>query len=228
MVVNGHELDDVQVLRSRLLEYERLWQSASHRLAAFARLEELAEQQSTTPEALARRAALARYEERMGDLQAEVQALQATAAHLSAEVARFDERRAEAVRRFGEAHRQLEVVEGELERRSAEHEAIERELADLLAARQQRALEVQQLTESRDSLYLEVSELLEGMEALHQGGFATASDLNRVGPAVAGGKIDPDRYGADEVDGAFEEFFNADVGHDRSRDWILGGRGASD
>lgn len=223
------EVDDIHVLRSRLAEYERLWRAASPRLEAFARLERLAEAQASTPEAVARRATVARAEARIVELRAETDALEATIGQLGTEVHRLDDERAEAMRRLGDVERQLGFVDGELQRRTADRQAVERELSSLLALRDQRSQEVAELTQSRDDLYVEVAELLEGIEDIHgSGGFAGANQLAAVLPAgSAGGKITAEQFGEDSDLAGFDEFFNADIGHDKSRDWILGDAGST-
>jgi chromosome segregation ATPase len=224
---NRIDLDDAPALRSRLVEYERLWAEASARLAAFARLEELAQQQAVTPEALARRVAAERYEARVSQLRSEVEALEATAASVNAEIARYEAGRLEAVRRFTEAHHRLQALEADLTRLVADRDVQHQELLTLTAQLDQRAREVHELAESRDSLYLEVTELLEGIEAVQDAGGAFATATQRAAVTEAGGKIDPVRFGDEDDADAFDEFFNADVGHDRSRDWILRDAGPS-
>lgn len=81
---NPDEVDTVDDLRTRLTGDDRLWEAVTTRLAAFARLERLAEAQGMTPEALAVRAAVAREEARLEELQRAVAATQQELAALDA------------------------------------------------------------------------------------------------------------------------------------------------
>lgn len=202
----GDDLDD---LRVRLAEHERLWAAAADRLDAFARLEALAEAEATTPEALARRAAVAQADARLARLEAEAAAAGATCD--------------QATRRLGDLEREIDRLQAEHRRCSADLDLVEGELAALLQSRDQRGQEIAELTQSRDELYIEVAELLEGLEDLHREGALppppTASAAIRASTLSDADRLDF----ADDDSSAFQQFFSADIEHDKSREWILGG-----
>jgi chromosome segregation ATPase len=194
----GHDTDDITALRSRLAEHERLWQVAADRLAAFDRLEELAEAGATTAEALAARAAVTRAESRLAAVEADVAELEGQRDRL-------------------QLH--LEQLSADLDRRSADLEAVEREVAAMLVTRAERADEVERLTHERDELCAEVAEFLDGLEELRSG----AGDDPAPRPVAAAGALagaTPPEYD-DDGQSAFSQFFETDFQHDKSRDWIL-------
>lgn len=159
--LNPDEIDTVDDLRTRLAGDDRLWDAVAARLAAFARLERLAQVQGTTPEVAAVRATVARDEARLAELQ------QAIAASRD-ELAAFD------------------------------------------AVRAERMAEVAYLTEARDDLQDEVATLLDTRNEHHRAGSARAG--------AGGAELDP---ADDELDRAFAAFFDSELEHDKSRDWIL-------
>jgi chromosome segregation ATPase len=200
VAIDGYQdpFEEAALLRARVEAFEARWAAVEARLRAFDRLEELAREQATTPEVLAARSALAVVERRLATYEAEAEQREQRLAVLGCDLQELDAARDEAGRRLADATRELEVLGRERRRLAEETERCREELAGLVAERASRLRE------------------LDGLDHAPAVRAATMPD-----PALLelGDDDEPDAR-------AFEEFFNAEFEHDKSRDWILGGADA--
>lgn len=278
---------EVEALRTRLSEYERVFAATAPRLAAFKQLEDLAKEQKTTPEAIAAKAALdvlksesgetmthirelrserdqlqadvslvliqkKTHDDRNNALRAEVEALSAErdtlrverdelVVHRDAlftEFSELDSRQAEADRRteqlqaqeqgLSERRSELEAQNQKLDVSAAESEvaasALRSDLTNLMGQKQTletelEALETERAFRADELKSVDVSADAAGQASRSASRESTEGADSTDSEANNGFGFDED---ASEGDEAFGRFFDADISHDKSREWILG------
>ncbi len=197
--------NEIELLRERLSEYERAFESASPRLAAFKRLEEIAREQKTTPEAVAAQAAmdvLLTAEEAATE---RVNALTSTRDALRSEVSVLLLEKKEKDEAMTIIEAEHGVLASEVSELMAEIESIRVDAIRLMQERETLKLEVEALRNERDIA------LIEGDEITVTPGSVTPSDDSSFGSGQD-----------EESDDAFNRFFDAETGKDKARDWMLG------
>lgn len=195
---------EIELLRERLEEYERAFESAAPRLAAFKKLEEIAREQKTSPEAVASQAALDVLVREEAAAKAQVDDLHEERDALSNEVSLL-------LIEKSEKEEAMTIIQGE-------HDALASEVAELMAEIESIRLDAIRLMKERTQLQAEVEALRNETEATA----ASVAAENPVSPgSVAHGS---DLTFSDDADGddAFNRFFDAETGKDKARDWMLG------
>lgn len=278
---------EVEALRTRLSEYERVFAATAPRLAAFKQLEDLAKEQRTTPEAIAAKAALdvlksesdetmthirelrserdqlqadvslvliqkKTHDDRNNALRAEVEALSTErdmlrlerdelVVHRDAlftEFSELDSRQAEADRRteqlqaqeqgLSERRTELEAQNKKLDVSAADSEtaatALRSDLTDLMGQKQTLETELEALENERVFRTGELATVAGSLDADEQAAIPASVEVTE--DADSKDREAGDGFGFDENasdgDEAFGRFFDADISHDKSREWILG------
>ncbi len=196
---------EVNTLRERLAEYERAFEAAAPRLAAFKRLEELAREQKTSPEAVAAQAAIDVLVKQESDAQIRVGELTTARDALSSEVSLL-------LIEKKEKEEAMTIIE-------TEHGALASEVSELMAEIESIRLDAIRLMKERENLKLEI-------EALRNERDIAVADGDTI--TVTPGSVAPGSdvsFSADDDEGgddAFNRFFEAETGDDKARDWMLG------
>lgn len=221
----GHtgENEELLELRAQVAEYERIFASAAPRLAAFKRLEEIARERKTVPEAVAAEAAMEVVKREQQDVERRSLRVAATRDALEGEVSMLLEKKKAAI----EALRQLKVehddVHQEVGEMLDELNLLRGDAAGLMSERSELELHVRALElelahlEKRQASALSAEAAVEGLAPTH-------GNPERGQPAGPGEPPAFELEAAEEHEESrlFDEFFHANVEHDKARDWILG------
>lgn len=207
------ESAELQRLRGQVAEFEQIFRLAAPRLAAFKRLEEIARERKTTPEAVASEAALDVLKREQEGLIAEATEIARQRDTLRGELAMLLENKQDAIQVIDD----LKI----------EHDDINQEVAEILGELNLLRNDAVRLMTERRELELEVEALraeLAEVEDLKAAAVA-AMPPPEVEPERASSKtpdFDIDEAGDQEEGRLFDKFFHAGVEHDKARDWILG------
>lgn len=204
---------EVSELRAQIAEYERIFKSAAPRLAAFRRLEEIAREKKTTPEAVAAEAA--------------VDLLNRESESLAAQVVRFQEERDELEREvamlLGKKEAEIEIIDD----LKIENHDIHMEVGEILDELTLLREDAVRLMSERSDLELHIRALRLELAHLEKRRADGASEVDRSErpngvPGKFKGEFDLGSEEESDESDRFDKFFHAKVEHDKARDWILG------
>jgi chromosome segregation ATPase len=200
-------------LRQKLAEYEQILRLAEPRLAAFKRLEELARETRSTPEAVAAEAALQVLREEQEVLKAEVQTIGFERENLRGELAMLLDNKNDTIQVLDD----LQI----------EHHDIHQEVAEILDELNLLRDDAVRLMTQRSELQLQVSALRNELDDIERRKIETIANLPApsMPPAPMVGTRTPafglEYEDEEEESRLFDKFFHAKVEHDKARDWML-------
>ncbi len=200
--------DEIEQLKTRLAQYEKAFAKARPQIAAFQRLEELAEAQATTPEAMAREAAIAVQLEQENELRQSVEQL-----NTEREIAR--EELSVTLKHKKEVGDEMTLIQNE-------HDSLAYEVSELISEIESIRVDAIRLMKERSALQLEV-EALRNERAAVDGEQPVVDVVQQTDAAnIVPGKTDVSNLDAFEEDDAFSRFIDVDRGKDKARDWFVG------
>lgn len=179
---------------------------AKPRLEAFARLEELADAQGTTPEALALQASIDVYEAEETEKRSKLEAMEAALRAATAEAQSHVEERDMLVEELEEIRDETVIV-------LDEHTTIVEQMAEMLEELESIRVDAVRLLGEKATLEMKVEALRNEVSEL--GGTAARQTVARR--TEVGTSIESDE---DEAV-AFDRFFEAEVVEDKARAWML-------
>lgn len=219
MESGGHT---VEHLRAQLAEYQSALQRALPRLRNLERLEQLASDAGTTPEAMAQRAAIEVLRRERASAEAERAASVTECEQLKGEMAMLNETKA----KIG-----TDVIE-----LRGEYDSLAIEVTDIVEQLTEMRMDARRLLEARNRLATEVAILQERLQELSGQPLPDAPAERRHAPVADTPVSDEDdpvttrsnctSLSADDQTEqleaeAFDAFFHAEFDHDKSRDWML-------
>ena len=200
-------------LRQKLAEYEQILRLAEPRLAAFKRLEELARERRSTPDAVAAEAALQVLREEQDVLKVEVQTIGLERENLRGELAMLLDNKNDTVQVLDDLR--------------IEHHDIHQEVAEILDELNLLRDDAVRLMTQRSELQLQVSALRNELDEIERRKIETIASLPApsMPPAPMVGTRTPafglEHEDEEEESRLFDKFFHAKVEHDKARDWML-------
>lgn len=230
---------EIDALRDRIAEYEQAFAAIAPRLAAFKQLEDLAKSRSATPEAVAASAAVRTLKREAEEAAGAVEELRAERGSLQTEVSliliqkKSHEDRVRALKHDCElVVKERNLLRAQRDKFAQEQKSFEDELSK--ANEQLSKMEVEAVAlhaELKDRQPGEgepvdsTEEVNPAQEADEDQNASGAEDTDAPGAEYDGPKRRSDDFGFGEAsedgDEAFDRFFEADIAHDKSRDWIL-------
>lgn len=215
---------EVAELRAQVAEYQRIFDKAAPRLAAFRQLEELARERKTDPAAVAAEAAIEVLKREQEDLEQQRAALAEQRDNLEKEVAML----------LGQKQDEIEIIDEITIESHDIHQEVGEILDELLALREDA---VKLMAEKSDlelrvqALHLEVALLEEKKtkgadpdtsEVITDITDITDSDSDTRPSRSRASDFEKNEDNEEEEERLFDEFFHAKVEHDKARDWMLG------
>lgn len=200
--------DEIEELKTRLAQYEKAFAVARPKIAAFQRLEELAEAQGTTPEAMAAEAAIAVQKEQEAELRQSIERL-----NTDREIAR--EELSVTLKHKKEVGDEMTLIQNE-------HDSLAYEVSELISEIESIRVDAIRLMKERSALQLEVEALRNERAAVdHEEPVIEVNDQPAAADAVPV-KTEVSDLDAFEPDDAFSRFIEVDRGKDKARDWFVG------
>lgn len=209
MPVNDNDRsDEIEQLKTRLGQYEKAFAAARPKIAAFQRLEELAEAQGTTPEAMAAEAAIAVQKEQQAELRQSVERL-----NTDREIAREE---------LSVTLKHKKKVGDEMTLIQNEHDSLAYEVSELISEIESIRVDAIRLMKERSALQLEVEALRNERAAVDYEEPVIEVDDHPAVADVVPVKTEVSDLDAFEPDDAFSRFIEVDRGPDKARDWFVG------
>lgn len=203
--------EKLQGLRRQLAEYEQIFRTAAPRLAAFKRLEELARDQKTTPVAIAAEAALVMLTRESVGMREEIGRLETACSNLKGDLAMLLQSKDRTTDELDGLRIEHGGIQAEVVEILNELHLLRNDAVRLLAERRQLQQELQVLRAEVGQLH---GRRTEAQPVASEQAVMVAAVPRRT---AAGFALDDDDEGR-----RFDDFFHANVEHDKARDWILG------
>ncbi|MFT7601202.1 MAG: chromosome segregation ATPase [Acidimicrobiales bacterium] len=213
------EHEETGELRAQLVEYERIFSAAAPRLAAFKRLEEIARERKTAPEAVAAEAAMEVLRREHRELDQLSTQYRQKSEELERDVATLTETKKNAIQVLDDLR--------------IEHNDIHQEVGEILGELNLLRDDAVRLMSERRELELHVRALKLELAHLEKRRVEMPDDAGAVAGAGTRRQSDPVPGKHDGIEFSlaqdaeaeeselFDKFFHAKVEHDKARDWIL-------